>query len=104
MHLVERWSGSVFTFTGDTKGARVAATELADEIARERANGRPKAIPVIRLSSCEYGSQTRPIFVVIEWLDGLPKGYVPVEIKPALPAADQAPPPKRELPGDNDPF
>ena len=105
LHLYERLTSMLYTLVGETKGLRVAVTKLGDQITARRRNGHPNAIPVIKLSSADFGQQKRPVFEVIDWLPGHPEGFEPPEIKAVLPppiAIERKPEPRSDGPIDDD--
>jgi hypothetical protein len=65
-------SGELLTFQTESGGGRVAVEKLGDQIAHERANGQPSAVPVVALETADYSATTRPRLAVTKFLPSAP--------------------------------
>jgi hypothetical protein len=93
-------SGELLTFQTESGGGRVAVEKLGDQIAHERANGQPSAVPVVELETADYGVTTRPRLALTKFLPSAPA----IQLEPLKLPPRKLPAPSDDEGGDSAPI
>jgi hypothetical protein len=82
VYLIDPLTAEAYTFSTPNWGGRQAVNDLAEQIQRKR-YGRPGAVPLVELQAephqTKYGRKSKPVFKVIDWRSGAPRGENAIE-------------------------